>query len=214
LSFEQASLFDEPASPAPATATMPVLPTAAELDPPLQPAEPVDETRFRCRTVEEDRLLEKLFPRPECTLALADRVYGELAEIGMRAKDGPLRPSDWFEISRAELAAEVGVRERTLNPYLKALREGGLLERRRHRQGKNHYRLPRYRVDSRTATSRHPNDQGRRPVANQPRSGLATGRQPLQEKESQEEGKVIPLKNRAGVTPGRDFSRFDRVVRR
>jgi DNA-binding transcriptional ArsR family regulator len=162
------------------------------LDAPLQMVEAADETLFRCTTVKEDRLLSGLFPRPGCTLARAQSLYAAFATIYMREKGRPLRPSDWLEVSRAELAREVGVRsQRALGPYLDALREGGLLERRRRRRGANLWRLPHYRAaESRKATDSLSSDQGRQSTANPSRSRKAIDCQPLTENDTRENNVV------------------------
>lgn len=201
-------LFDPPA-PAPAggarahsnaiTEDLDEAPRAPELfDPPLQAVEAADGTRFRCTTVEEERLLSRLFPRPGCTLAMGGALYGAFAKIGMRAKRRPLRPSDWFEASRADLADELNLRsQRTLGPYLNALREGGLLERRRRRRGANLWRLPQYRVDSRKATDCLSSDQGRQPVAFRAPLGRQPVAHPLRENNTADKNNVVRM-------PGRD----------
>jgi DNA-binding transcriptional ArsR family regulator len=113
----------------------------------------------------------------------------------MHAKRRPLRPSDWFAASRDDLAELLHVHPRTLGPYLSALREGGLLERRRRRRGSNLYRLPHYRAASREATSFLSSDQGRQPVTSQRRPWKATGHQPQQENGTGEKN-VVRLSGR------------------
>jgi DNA-binding transcriptional ArsR family regulator len=197
----QPRVFDPPPPAAPARVPAqraaiaedveaPTEPPPQLLGPTLQVVEAADETAFSCRTIKEDRLLGELFPRPDCTLSMGDALYRAFATVGMRAKRRPLRPSDWFEASRGDLAELLHVQPRTLGPYLSALREVGLLERRRRRRGSNLYRLPHYRAESRKATSFLSSDHGRRPVANQARSGKETSRQPHQENDTAERNVV------------------------
>jgi DNA-binding transcriptional ArsR family regulator len=183
------------------------------LDLPVQVIEAADETAFSCRTVKEDRLLRELFPRPACTLSMGDALYRAFATVGMRTKHRPLRPSDWFEASRDDLAELLHVQPRTLGPYLSALREAGLLERRRRRRGSNLYRLPNYRVDSRKATGFLSSDQGRQPVARQARPGKETSRQPQQEKNGTAERNVVRLEDRSRVPSPRETREARRARR-
>jgi hypothetical protein len=127
------------------------------LDAPLQAVKKAPEL-WRSVTAEEEALLSEALPQAGCTLPVGKEVYGALVRIGMRKKHRPLRPSDWFEASRAELVKELGehCQERQLGSYLRVLREGGLLARRRRRQGSNLWRLP-------TTEPR----QGRQPIADQ-----------------------------------------------
>jgi hypothetical protein len=150
----------------------PVKPPPELFDRPLQAVEEESEL-WRSVTAEEETLLSEALPRAGCTLPVGKEVYGALVRIGMRKKRRPLRPSDWFEASRAELVDELKehCQERQLGSYLRALREGGLLERRRRRQGSNRWRLPHYRAPSRTAIHCRSRDQGRQPIADQTGQG-------------------------------------------
>jgi hypothetical protein len=165
------------------------------LDPPVRAVEEAPEF-WRSVTAEEEALLSHALPRAGCTLPVGKEVYGALVRIGMRKKHRPLRPSDWFEASRAELVEELRhCEERQTGSYLRVLREGGLVDRQRRRQGSNLWRLPHYRPSSRPATGDRSTDQDRQPITAQ----TTEGRQPIANpsENSSRENNVVPLSGRS-----------------
>jgi hypothetical protein len=174
------------------------------LDPPLQPIEALDHL-WRPDTPEERRLLAEIFHGLEdCTLPVGESLYAALARIGARAKRRPLRPSDWFEASRDDMVKELREcrDQRTLNPYLKALRAGGLLDRRQRGRGQpNLWRLPRCGVPPRRATSNQSSVQERQPVTIQARKN--GNRSPSSLKEERNSGEKNGARARVVPFPGK-----------
>jgi hypothetical protein len=218
LDVEEPRLFEPPPPARRARAHQEAIADDLEPTPPVKPPELFDPPLqvvgeapelWRSVTAEEETLLSEALPRAGCTLPVGKEVYGALVRIGMRKKHRPLRPSDLFEASRAELVKELGghCQERQLGSYLKALREGGLLERRRRRQGSNRWRLPHYRAPSRTATHCRSTEQERQPIADQ----TGAGRQPIadpSEKHGREKN-VVQFERAADRRPPRRESPSD-----
>jgi hypothetical protein len=170
-------------------------------DPPLRvveatpPDPPANDGAFFSLTVEARNLLRECFPRPGCTSVTANATYTALVELGNEKrpdKGRSLQASDWFEVYREDLAERAGVRSgRTLDPYLDAFVQVGLLDRRRRRRKPNLWRLPHARGDSRKATSDTSRDQEKQPATPQTGSRKATSDIPVKKYSAQERNVVV-----------------------
>jgi hypothetical protein len=155
-------------------------------------------------------LLRSTLNGKRLTTALA--IYGALADLSNDAR------AQEFPRPRKHVAAYAGVSLPTLDLYVREFERVGLLEVLRPRGGRDHtsnvWRLLQVDGDARGQANRTPNDFGGQANAAPNGDRGQANRTPLTEKKKHQEGNVIPLRDRSGVAPGRDFSRFDRVVQR
>lgn len=205
MTFEQTSFFELGPAP-PAIARPPALP-------PELPGELRDAHQMAWSFVGRGAagLLRSTFDRKRLTTALA--IYGALADLSNEAR------AQEFPAKRERVASHAGVSERTIDAYIRTFEKIGLLAVVRARGGGAHrpnvWRLLQVEGDARGAANRTPEHvRGETNDAPDVARGAAN-RTPLTKKKEQQEGNVIPLRDRQSrAAPGRDFSRFDEVMRR
>jgi hypothetical protein len=210
--FEQTSLFELEPDPAAVMAELPVdeLPSGELRDPAQMAFSVVGRgAAIRLRSSFEGR-----------RLWAAETIYGALTELASDAAAGGRGSTAEFRATRKDVAVRAGVKSvRTVDFYCDEFERIGLLEVVSPRGGRAHrgnlWRLLQVSGDARGAAPRAPSESGGAPDRASNHARGAAPRAPDLKKKEQQEGNVIPLRDRRSRTaPGRDFSRFDKAMRR